>query len=1469
MAFADIILADNGAGTFDVSLTATIVHSGTVDTTSTTTRTNLVPNPSFTTDLTGWSGAQPTERIAGIFKYGHHAMTSYCLNADTNMAYTTTATTTQTGNHIISVWVWVGSGSPLIGKTITLSVEGGTATVTPGASSPATLVNGWARASLVINVTGNGTVLWVARLSVAPNTLTPYTPMVIDGAMMELGSTLLPYFDGSFAEGYSPDSLSWSGTANNSSSTLVYKTSGKVHYSTRADPGDITRSTGATMATSPVPAATLGAIPRASGATAVTVAPTTAAAGFVTSFRTAPVTVTPTPSAAPAAMTKSATALCDVTIFVGTDLWTNTGVETDLTGWSGNTWGSISRVTTDAHEGTASALNTCTTFGPYGTTFDVGSVATPGRSYMATVWYKYLSGSVNYWEMYSIAGGVGPDLGAATGAWQQATYIMDTAQDTPVLNDIQMRYGTSATVGSTFLTDDFHLYDITRAIRPLANGALSSSRAVTDVTVSPSTAASATVDKASDVSLITSPTVFAAGGLEQAAAALDVVISPVAFAETYRAAEVALYFSRALFFIDDVGLGAGALPYFDDLLFLNRIQQGTVGLPAQTTVTTVTDAVGDLARVASADLVVSPVPAAALSDIADAATADLIVTTTPLATGTVDHRATAALTVTPTPAAVGDTTTPLKTGDALLTTVTTTPAAAATVTHLASTSLIISTAPLAGSVALKSATAAYDFGAAGGGGSPTIRPGTWTTGGIWVTPPPNPSPNWSTPVYGYLEFGEAGYIDMTFDTTSIPADATITSWRASITVLGDITDDGGFNTYSWALYEGTSTFRNGGTSSDSPGIEMYATVTPASWRSTALAYRITITNSDYDFRNGYYISEPKISVVYTAPGSGIITSATVGPKTAYGNASFVTATPSTQSALGSDTKSASASLTVTTTQISVPAPIVDQSTADLTTSPVPTAALGAKQSASGANGVTAIPTPLASLGANSKSTSASLAVSPVVTADSVVLKSATVSITTTPTVLAAAGAATKYGTADPVIVSTAVTAVPAPIIDQSTADTTSSTQTAASGTAVKTSSADLTTSPAVLASGTAVKTQSALGITDSPVAAAAGTATKFGSATVTITDTPAAAGSATKTTTAALTSTPVVSATSADMTKSTTAALVTSPAPLAAGAVSSTRSADAVTITTTPAATPQAMTKSASASLTVATETTATPSGYSLATDVDVTPVPAASGTVLKSTSAIAVTVTTTTVVDAQPIQDAATASLTVTTITTAAGTVAKSTTASLTVSPVPFVTVLHTVYGVVNAITVSPVPLSSPGAKTIGVAATLVTGSTSTSAAGTKSIPATAALTVSPVPAAQITADELDPSDPVTVSPLAQASGTVLKSSGASLAIAPVTAASAVRIALASADLITAIQTLSGSEKTSFGIADAYVQTQAAALSVLLILTEAHLLVTTEQAADLRGEQDFTGDAALLVVTTALATADRRGPERWGRLRL
>jgi hypothetical protein len=184
--------------------------------TNATPRTNLVYNPNFELNANGWTSAQTggvTRSTAFAQSGTASGIITWSSSADSN-AFTFNHTYATTGSYTMSAYVYVPTGSTLAGRTITLTQEGGTATVTSTTSTPATLVAAtWVRVSQIVNVTVAGSANGVFRLSGTLSTAVGQT-IYIDSVMEEKSGTLNTYFDGASEAAY------WDSTINNSISII-------------------------------------------------------------------------------------------------------------------------------------------------------------------------------------------------------------------------------------------------------------------------------------------------------------------------------------------------------------------------------------------------------------------------------------------------------------------------------------------------------------------------------------------------------------------------------------------------------------------------------------------------------------------------------------------------------------------------------------------------------------------------------------------------------------------------------------------------------------------------------------------------------------------------------------------------------------------------------------------------------------------------------------------------------------------------------------------------------------------------------------------------------------------------------------------------------------------------------------------------------------------------------------------------
>jgi len=194
------------------------------------TRTNLIPNPSFETNTTGWAGSNITVTRSSTFSlFGGWALRGVVASTGTNrfidrsqsdvfvtegLTYSYScyvylpATNTENSTLTLQAFPWRAAGF-LAGITLE------TKTVTRGV---------WTR--LQGTFTAPATTTNCLFRVIRPASWAAGQEIYIDGAILEESPTVLPYFDGTYADPY-PDhtllSQQWNGTTNNSTSTTVWE----------------------------------------------------------------------------------------------------------------------------------------------------------------------------------------------------------------------------------------------------------------------------------------------------------------------------------------------------------------------------------------------------------------------------------------------------------------------------------------------------------------------------------------------------------------------------------------------------------------------------------------------------------------------------------------------------------------------------------------------------------------------------------------------------------------------------------------------------------------------------------------------------------------------------------------------------------------------------------------------------------------------------------------------------------------------------------------------------------------------------------------------------------------------------------------------------------------------------------------------------------------------------------------------
>ena len=182
-----------------------------------TLRTNLITNPSFETNITGWYTGQTSIVQSNNFSYSgaNSGLVTVTSGADTNLAYWTQTGIISGQTYTYSFYSYVPAGSSLAGRTLNVNIEGAGATYTLVASSAATLISGtWVRSWITITATSSGSFGFVHRYSGA---IAVGSTIYFDAAMLEQTSVLGDYFDGNFPP-VGDTIYTFTGTANASTS---------------------------------------------------------------------------------------------------------------------------------------------------------------------------------------------------------------------------------------------------------------------------------------------------------------------------------------------------------------------------------------------------------------------------------------------------------------------------------------------------------------------------------------------------------------------------------------------------------------------------------------------------------------------------------------------------------------------------------------------------------------------------------------------------------------------------------------------------------------------------------------------------------------------------------------------------------------------------------------------------------------------------------------------------------------------------------------------------------------------------------------------------------------------------------------------------------------------------------------------------------------------------------------------------
>lgn len=193
--------------------------------TTTTTRTNLIANPSFEVDMSNWTSTgtvtrSTAESYSGVASAAmvHDTITAPFLNSSqfavtAGLSYTMSFYVKQSvanGGQMFADFIWYNAAGAQILDDVNYEFS-------PNAS--------WQRFSQTRTAPANAArALIRPRMPLVQGGPIP-TINYIDGIMVEQASSALPYFDGTYADtytGYTLTTQGWNGTANASTSTATW-----------------------------------------------------------------------------------------------------------------------------------------------------------------------------------------------------------------------------------------------------------------------------------------------------------------------------------------------------------------------------------------------------------------------------------------------------------------------------------------------------------------------------------------------------------------------------------------------------------------------------------------------------------------------------------------------------------------------------------------------------------------------------------------------------------------------------------------------------------------------------------------------------------------------------------------------------------------------------------------------------------------------------------------------------------------------------------------------------------------------------------------------------------------------------------------------------------------------------------------------------------------------------------------------
>jgi hypothetical protein len=192
---------------------------------TTTTRTNLVANPNFEVNTTGWgvdAGVTLTRSTADFYSGAASALLSNTIAGQgiNNLGNRQSASAGL--SYTASAYIKKASGVNFDYSIRLFFYDAGGSILSAPLSGTYTIGAGWERQSVTATAPANTTTI---GMQVLRRNFAGAANFYVDALLIEAAASALPYFDGTYAEpytGYTLTAQGWNGTANASTSTATW-----------------------------------------------------------------------------------------------------------------------------------------------------------------------------------------------------------------------------------------------------------------------------------------------------------------------------------------------------------------------------------------------------------------------------------------------------------------------------------------------------------------------------------------------------------------------------------------------------------------------------------------------------------------------------------------------------------------------------------------------------------------------------------------------------------------------------------------------------------------------------------------------------------------------------------------------------------------------------------------------------------------------------------------------------------------------------------------------------------------------------------------------------------------------------------------------------------------------------------------------------------------------------------------------